>query len=179
MAHGQDEPSNPRHRGTHPSTATASTTTATLICEPTTSWPIRPLTSPTGEETGCVTTRRWEFGVPPKGNANFAWVQHFLYHLAPRGICRLRTCKWLHVVEPVRRGRDTQEHCRGRPGGLHHRFAGSALPLDPDPSLPLVPVPKTVSTERTGIARAKQSSSTPASWDTCSTAPAATCPRRK
>ncbi len=29
--------------------------------------------------------RRWEFGVPPVGNANFAWVQHFLYHLAPRG----------------------------------------------------------------------------------------------
>ena len=23
--------------------------------------------------------------MPPAGNANFAWVQHFLYHLAPRG----------------------------------------------------------------------------------------------
>ena len=30
--------------------------------------------------------RRWEFGVPPIGNANFAWVQHFLHHLSPRGI---------------------------------------------------------------------------------------------
>ena len=30
--------------------------------------------------------RRWEYGVPPVRNANFAWVQHFLYHLAPRGI---------------------------------------------------------------------------------------------
>ena len=30
--------------------------------------------------------KRWEYGVPPAGNANFAWVQHFLYHLAPRGI---------------------------------------------------------------------------------------------
>ena len=30
--------------------------------------------------------RRWEFGVPPVGNANFAWVQHFLHHLSPRGI---------------------------------------------------------------------------------------------
>ena len=30
--------------------------------------------------------KRWEHGVPPAGNANFAWVQHFLYHLAPRGI---------------------------------------------------------------------------------------------
>ena len=30
--------------------------------------------------------RRWDYGVPPVSNANFAWVQHFLYHLAPRGI---------------------------------------------------------------------------------------------
>ena len=30
--------------------------------------------------------QRWQYGVPPVGNANFAWVQHFLYHLAPRGI---------------------------------------------------------------------------------------------
>ena len=29
--------------------------------------------------------KRWEYGVPPAGNANFAWVQHFLHHLAPRG----------------------------------------------------------------------------------------------
>jgi type I restriction enzyme M protein len=29
---------------------------------------------------------RWKFGVPPVNNANFAWVQHFIHHLAPRGI---------------------------------------------------------------------------------------------
>lgn len=28
---------------------------------------------------------RWKFGTPPKGNANFAWLQHILHHLAPRG----------------------------------------------------------------------------------------------
>jgi type I restriction enzyme M protein len=28
---------------------------------------------------------RWQFGVPPSGNANFAWVQHFIHHLAPHG----------------------------------------------------------------------------------------------
>ena len=28
---------------------------------------------------------RWRFGTPPAGNANFAWVQHFLYHLSPTG----------------------------------------------------------------------------------------------
>ena len=30
--------------------------------------------------------KRWEYGIPPVGNANFAWVQHFLHHLAPRGM---------------------------------------------------------------------------------------------
>jgi type I restriction enzyme M protein len=29
---------------------------------------------------------RWKYGTPPKGNANFAWVQHFIHHLAPGGI---------------------------------------------------------------------------------------------
>jgi type I restriction enzyme M protein len=29
---------------------------------------------------------RWKYGTPPAGNANFAWVQHFLHHLAPDGI---------------------------------------------------------------------------------------------
>ncbi len=29
---------------------------------------------------------RWKFGVPPAGNANFAWVQHFIHHLYPFGI---------------------------------------------------------------------------------------------
>ena len=29
---------------------------------------------------------RWQYGVPPKGNANFAWVQHIVHHLAPKGV---------------------------------------------------------------------------------------------
>ncbi len=29
---------------------------------------------------------RWKYGVPPAGNANFAWVQHMIHHLAPNGI---------------------------------------------------------------------------------------------
>jgi type I restriction enzyme M protein len=28
---------------------------------------------------------RWKFGVPPKGNANYAWIQHFIHHLSPKG----------------------------------------------------------------------------------------------
>jgi type I restriction enzyme M protein len=30
--------------------------------------------------------KRWVYGTPPAGNANFAWVQHFIHHLAPGGI---------------------------------------------------------------------------------------------
>jgi type I restriction enzyme M protein len=29
--------------------------------------------------------KRWEYGMPPTGNANFAWVQHIVHHLAPMG----------------------------------------------------------------------------------------------
>jgi type I restriction enzyme M protein len=29
--------------------------------------------------------KRWAYGVPPAGNANFAWVEHIIYHLAPAG----------------------------------------------------------------------------------------------
>lgn len=29
---------------------------------------------------------RWKYGTPPSGNANFGWMQHMLYHLAPRGV---------------------------------------------------------------------------------------------
>ena len=30
--------------------------------------------------------KRWQYGIPPRGNANFAWVQHMVHHLAPNGI---------------------------------------------------------------------------------------------
>ena len=30
--------------------------------------------------------QRWQYGTPPKGNANFAWVQHIVHHLAPTGV---------------------------------------------------------------------------------------------
>src|SRR5438094_4410222 len=30
--------------------------------------------------------KRWVYGLPPASNANFAWVQHFIHHLAPTGL---------------------------------------------------------------------------------------------
>jgi type I restriction enzyme M protein len=29
---------------------------------------------------------RWKYGLPPKGNANFAWIQHIIHHMAPDGM---------------------------------------------------------------------------------------------
>lgn len=29
---------------------------------------------------------RWKYGTPPEGNANYAWLQHMVYHLAPNGV---------------------------------------------------------------------------------------------
>lgn len=28
---------------------------------------------------------RWQYGLPPEGNANFAWIEHMIFHLAPNG----------------------------------------------------------------------------------------------
>lgn len=30
--------------------------------------------------------KRWVYGTPPAGNANYAWIQHFIHHLAPTGV---------------------------------------------------------------------------------------------
>jgi len=30
--------------------------------------------------------KRWQYGIPPVNNANYAWIQHFIHHLAPAGI---------------------------------------------------------------------------------------------
>lgn len=29
---------------------------------------------------------RWAYGIPPAGNANYAWLQHMIYHLSPNGV---------------------------------------------------------------------------------------------
>lgn len=39
---------------------------------------------PWGQE-NLTNDRRWIYGLPPAGNANYAWIQHMIYHLAPNG----------------------------------------------------------------------------------------------
>ncbi len=43
---------------------------------------------------------RWAYGTPPAGNANFAWVQHIVHHLAPAGRGGRGAGQWLHVFDP-------------------------------------------------------------------------------
>ena len=40
--------------------------------------------------------KRWVYGTPPPGNANFAWVQHFIHHLAPNGIAGFVLARWIN-----------------------------------------------------------------------------------
>jgi type I restriction enzyme M protein len=35
---------------------------------------------------GLRSDKRWQFGIPPAGNSNYAWIEHFVYHLAPTGV---------------------------------------------------------------------------------------------
>ena len=42
--------------------------------------------------------QRWRYGTPPKSNANFAWVQHMVYHLSPRGVAGIVLANGVDVV---------------------------------------------------------------------------------
>jgi type I restriction enzyme M protein len=82
---------------------------------------------------------RWAYGTPPPGNANFAWVQHFVHHLSPTGTAG-RARQRVAVVQAVGRGQDPPAARRGRPGRLHRRPAGEAIPQHRHPGLPVVSV---------------------------------------
>ena len=68
--------------------------TNTPTCARITFWQTRRLTCRNGgakswKKTPAGSTAkdpRWQYGIPPAGNANYAWIQHMLYHLAPTGV---------------------------------------------------------------------------------------------
>lgn len=35
---------------------------------------------------GLRNDKRWKYGIPPAGNSNYAWIEHFIHHLAPTGV---------------------------------------------------------------------------------------------
>jgi type I restriction enzyme M protein len=44
--------------------------------------------------------KRWAFGMPPQGNANYAWLQHILWHLKPTGQVGGGAGKWINEFQP-------------------------------------------------------------------------------
>lgn len=48
-------------------------------------WCIEPLNMKDWWSESLADDVRWKYGTPPKGNANFAWMQHMIHHLAPTG----------------------------------------------------------------------------------------------
>ena len=81
---------------------------------------------------------RWCFGVPPAGNANFAWIQHILSKLAPRGKAGSGDDQRLDVVKYGRRRRHSRRDHRRRPGVLHGRPAHPAVSQHRNSGVPLV-----------------------------------------
>ena len=99
---------------------------------------------------------RWQFGVPPKGNANFAWVQHFIHHLAPHGMAGFVLANGSMSSNQSGEGDIRQSPHRGRPRGLHGRPARPALLQHADPRLPLVPREKQKRRRQTRLPRPPQ-----------------------
>src|SRR3989454_5197807 len=58
--------------------------------------------------------KRWQYGVPPAGNANFAWVQHLVHHLAPTGVSGFVLAHRPMSPQPTWGGGNSQ-----RPVGAH------------------------------------------------------------
>ena len=118
--------------------------------------------------------KRWEHGVPPVGNANFAWVQHFLYHLAPGG--PPGSCWPTAPCRPTSRARAKSARTSSKQTWwtVSSRCQGScSAPPRYPPASGFCP-----RDAATASARARPCSSTPGSWATCWTAPAGTCPPR-
>ena len=119
--------------------------------------------------------KRWEYGAPPVGNANFAWVQHFLHHLAPRGTAGfvLATAP----CPPTSRARARSARTSSRPAWWTASSRCRASCSGPPRYRPASgSCPRNAAAASAGTGRARPCSSTPASWGTCWTAPAGTCP---
>ena len=123
---------------------------------------------------------RWRYGVPPAGNANYAWIQHILSKLAPGGQAGVVMANGSMSTQLWRRGPDPRADRRGRPGVVHGRAADPALPQHRHPGVPVVL--REGQDGRQAVARStgpgRCCSSTRASWATWSTAPSGRSPTR-
>ena len=118
--------------------------------------------------------KRWEYGVPPAGNANFAWMQHFLHHLAPRGAAGF-------VLANGSMSSNQSGEGEIRKNIIEAGLVDCIIAL-PGQLFRSTQIPACLwflsRGAAAGTGRARHCSSTPASWGTCWTAPGGTCPPR-
>ena len=117
---------------------------------------------------------RWKYGVPPAGNANFAWVQHIVHHLAPGGMAGFVLANGSMSSNQSGEGEirralveaDLVDCMIALPGQLFYTTQIPGVPVVPDAQQEERQVPRT--------AAARPCSSTPASSARWWTAPTAT-----
>ena len=110
--------------------------------------------------------KRWKYGPPPAGNANFAWVQHFVHHLAPNGIRRVSCWAiWVHVQQYLP-ARATFARPSWRPTWWIALVgpAGATVLLYPDSGVPVVPHAQQTQPTPASTGPVRRSSSMRVSW---------------
>ena len=85
--------------------------------------------------------KRWAYGIPSRGKRQLRLGPALPIPPVSTRYRGLRARQWLHVIQPVGRGRDPEEHHRGGPGGLHHRTPRAAIQVHPNTGMPMVPTP--------------------------------------
>ena len=82
---------------------------------------------------------RWQYGIPPAGNANFAWMQHMLYHLAPNGSMGLLLANGSMSSNTNNEGEIRKRLLEQRPRRMHGRTPRPTVHQHPDPRVHMVP----------------------------------------
>jgi type I restriction-modification system DNA methylase subunit len=82
---------------------------------------------------------RWVYGKPPSGNANFAWLQHMLYHLAPNGSLGLLLANGSMSSNTSGEGDIRKALDRKRLSRMHGRATGATVHQHANSRLHLVP----------------------------------------
>ena len=99
---------------------------------------------------------RWKYGLPPSSNANYAWMQHMIHHLAPRGKLGLVLANGSLSSQASGEGRYPPEDFGGRPCRVHRRYAVPAFLYYADSRLPLVYFSRERTKRRSAVYRCSQ-----------------------
>ena len=91
--------------------------------------------------------KRWTHGIPPSGNANFAWVQHFLHHLSPRGIAGFVLANGSMSSNQSNEGEIRKNIIEADLVDCIIAAPRPIVPVNPDTGMPLVPPPRQAATE--------------------------------